>query len=164
MKTFIVLALIAISLTIFTTCGVVGLKFDRSCTGYLERAANANTIEIAQTELSTALKYIESHNLTEGYTSVWWTTPDEDLGFWYNNIKTSNKELKDLAPDASSLEKSNMLIKLRETLLDNDGGVTVPWGTSRYPHNAAWAVYFTLATLIIVGLIIWLFIWMESNQ
>ncbi len=57
-----------------------------------------------------------------------------------------------------SMEKTNLLMKLRETLLDNgDNGdnLTVPRGLSRYPNNGLWCVLTWGASLILVGLIVW---------
>jgi hypothetical protein len=129
-------------------CGysiVDAVQFDRNCEGHLKRAADANSIELAQTELQIAIDYIEKNDLDTGYTSVLYTTPDEDMGFWAKNLNQANNELLAMiATDTSTnLEKSNMLIKLRETLLDHKGGdtgdsVTVPAGTSRYPNNASY--------------------------
>ena len=127
-------------------CGysiVDSVQFDRNCGGHLKRAADANSIEMAQAELQIAIDYIESNDLDTGYTSVLYTTPDEDLGFWAKNLNQANNELLAMidTDTATNLEKSNMLIKLRETLIDHKGGdtgdsVTVPRGTSRYPNNA----------------------------
>jgi hypothetical protein len=58
----------------------------------------------------------------------------------------------------ASMEKTNLLMKLRETLLDNGGNgdkLTVPSGLSRYPNNGMWGILTWLAILIIIGLIIW---------
>jgi hypothetical protein len=120
------------------------IQFDRNCEGYLKRAAYANTIEFASKELDRALKYLENNGLTTGYTSVLYTTPDEDMGFFYTNLKQSLEELKALPPNASGLEKSNMLIKLRETILDEgkSASVTCPFGISRYPYNTIMGILF----------------------
>lgn len=144
MKYFIASLFTLVFIVVMTIQIVKSIQFNQNCGGYLERAANANTIEIAQGELSRAIKYIEENNLTSGYTSVIYKTPDEDLGFWYNNVKTSYNELLSLPEDASPLEKSNMLIKLRETLIDHgDKGdkITVPDGISRYPNNATYMFF-----------------------
>jgi hypothetical protein len=118
---------------------VLGISFTQDCGGYLERAASANTVELAKPALAAAVLYIEVKELTAGYTSILWRTPDEDVGFWYQNLKASLEELKAVKPDASPLEKSNMLMKLRETL-QTDGSegslVRVPSGISIFPHNA----------------------------
>ena len=120
------------------------IQFDRNCEGYLKRAADANNITLARGELAKALKYMESHELTNGYTSILYTTPDEDVEFWYINIKSAYEQLLKLDPEAvSDLEESNILMKLRETLCDNgkDGSsITVPSGISIYPYNVLWCV------------------------
>lgn len=129
---------------------IKNVQFNQNCGGYLERASNANSIEMAQKELSIALKYIEENELTSGYTSVIWRTPDEDIGYWYQNIKTSLEELKQLPDNTTSLEKSNMLIKLRETLIDHGekgSHLTVPDGISRYPDNAFYGSVFWIFLL-----------------
>lgn len=123
---------------------VLGVKLNQNCLGHLKRAADASTIETAELELGIALDYLEKENLTSGYTSILWKTPDEDIKFWYDNIKASKNELISLPKNSSNMEKSNMLIKLRETLLDHgDKGsesITCPDGLSRYPNNSIFAI------------------------
>lgn len=155
MKLFVAIILTIISLGIFTTVIVKSISFNQNCGGYLKRAADANTIEMAQTELKRTLDYLEENNITKGYTSVMWRTPDEDIEFWYNNIKTSYVELGGLSNTTTSLEKSNMLIKLRETLMDSrESGsyITVPEGISRFPNNLMWGILMWVAVLIMIGL------------
>ena len=122
---------------------VKSVKFNQQCGGYLEQAANANTVELAKERLDIAIKYIEDHNLTTGYTSVLWKTEDENLEFWYRNIKACRNELEE-AMDLSQLEKSNVLMKVRESLKESKGEngdkVIIPAGISRYPHNLAWGI------------------------
>ena len=140
---------------------VKGITFNQECGGYLSRAANANTVDLAKTELKRATDYLEQRDLTEGYTSVLWKTPDEDIGFWYSNLKASLDELEATAPDATPLERSNVLMKLRETLMtsSSEGGssVTVPDGISVYPSNTlffcwAWASIGAAALCIVAAL------------
>lgn len=157
MKT-IIFILSLLTFTIITTTAIVkSVKFDRNCSGYLERAANANSVDLAKAELLTAIEYIERNNLTSGYTSIIYTTPDEDLGFWYTNIKTSYNELNNLSDSASSLEKSNVLIKLRETLMDqgtSSSEVTIPSGTSFYPNNTLWLILSIVDVLALICIIL----------
>src|SRR5574343_55334 len=150
---FICIAAIAAIVSIFSTAIVKSIQFNQNCGGYLDRAASANTVELARQELKIALDYIEQNNLTKGYTSALWRTPDEDLGFWYSNIKTAYTELCNLPANSSSLEKSNMLIKLRETLTDQgEKGthLTIPLGITRYPNNLLWGVALWACTLLIL--------------
>lgn len=165
MKTRITFIAIALSFIAFLiVCGyavVDAVQFDRNCEGHLKRAADANSIEMAQAELQIAIDYIEAEDLDTGYTSIFYTTPDEDMGYWANNLREANNELKDMisADTSSNLEKSNMLIKLRETLLDHKGGdsgdqVTVPGGVSRYPNNATYMWLLLATTFSCVGFFI----------
>lgn len=128
------------------------VQFDQNVGGYLKRAADANTIELAKENLSVALKSIKESGMTQGYTSLLWRTPDEDVGFWFQNLSASLKELESARPEATQLEKSNLLIKLRETLLDSgkQGGVevTAPDGISIYPRNTLYALWGWLSIIL----------------
>lgn len=117
---------------------VAGVQFDRQCGGHLKRAADANTVELAKQELQFSLDYLEREQMTSGYTSLLYQTPNEDIGFWYGNLKASMAELNQITPESSLLEKSNVLLKLRETLLDggkNGESLTAPAGIAVYPYN-----------------------------
>ena len=130
---------------------VKSIQFDQQCGGYLKRAADANTVEMAKDQLKISIDYIEINNLTNGYTSVLYNTPDEDLGFWYKNITNSYKELVNIPDSASALLKSNMLMKLRETLLDKGkkgDDINLPNGISRYPHNLLFGIMFWFSILL----------------
>ncbi len=150
--------LLIVSLIVPTIVTVKSVKFSQECTGYLKQAADANTVELALERVDLALNYIESHNLTSGYTSVLWRTEDENIEYWYRNIKACREELENNI-EASSLEKSNVLMKVRETLTDEgEKGteLTVPRGLSRYPYNLLFGILqiiscilFFIATVII---------------
>lgn len=155
MKVFIATVLAILALAIFATRITKNVSMNQNCTGYLKRAADANTVETAKEQLQKSIQYLESNNLTKGYTSVLWQTPDEDIEFWYKNLKASESELMKVDSTTSSMEKTNLLMKLRETLLDNGDKLTVPNGLSRYPNNGMWGILTCLAMLIIIGLTIW---------
>ncbi len=156
MKKTLSFLLIICSIAIFGTRISKNITFKQNVKGYLKRAADANTVELANAELTRVIDYLEANNLTSGYTSVMWETPDEDIDFWYRNLKASQNELQNLGT-ASALEKTNVLIKLRETLLDvgERTKVTVPEGLHVYPNNKLWAGLTTFAfSAISVGLIL----------
>lgn len=146
-------------LGVYTTRIIVGVQFNRNCTGYLIRAANANTVETALVELQKATSYLENHNMTEGYTSLVYNTPDEDVEFWYNNLKQSEKELLKVDSSTTALEKTNLLMKLRETLMENSAEsgdiLTKPAGISAYPDNWLWFILMSAGFFIIAGIIIY---------
>jgi hypothetical protein len=130
---------------------VASIQWDRAVGGHLKRAADANSVELAKQELEVVVKYLDEHNIKTGYTSVFWTTPDEDVGFWYTNITTCLNQLKALPEHATQGEKDMVLMKLRQTLLDHKGGhetVTEPSGIHLFPSNGAFAGVFAVTLMV----------------
>jgi hypothetical protein len=139
------------------------VQFDRACGGHIKRAGDANTVEMATEEMKVVIKYLEENKMTEGYTSVLYNTPDEDIGFWHKNLKSSLEELEKVQPETTQLERSNILLKLRQTLLDHTQSgekVTAPDGISVYPNNPVY--FFGLALFILLAGFGVILIWMYS--
>lgn len=133
------------------------VEFEQNCTGYLKQAADANTIELAIDRLDKAIEYAESKNWTDGYTSILWKTEDENIGFWYKNLKSSRVELEK-ALCSSQMEQTNVLMKLRETLTESgkDGTyITYPCGLWKYPKNLEFALFSWFINLLLVG--VWIY-------
>lgn len=150
MKTKILKVLVLTISIVFTLC-VSGIQvvnyinFQQDCSGHLERAANANSVELAEKELAIAIQYLEKHNMTKGYTSILWRTPDEDIEYFYSNLVSAHRELSSISRNATLLENSNLLMKLRETLTKNAGGdrgdiLIIPAGLYKFPHNMMWCI------------------------
>jgi len=145
----------AIALIFLGTCAVKRIHFKQDCSGYLKQAADANTPELALDRLNRAIDYVEAHGLTSGYTSVLWRTEDQNVGFWYMNLKACQSELEGCL-DGTQLEKSNVLMKVRESLTeDGDHGtqLTIPSNIVFYPDNAFYLFARGICYLI---LLIWL--------
>lgn len=126
------------------------IQFSQNCAGYLLQAADANTVELASERLGKALEYIESKGWTEGYTSILWRTEDENVGFWYTNLKASLQELESVK-ESSQLEQTNVLMKLRETLLESgEKGdyLTFPMGLWKYPHNVLYGIFAWIVNIL----------------
>jgi len=140
-KIFLILSIIFTLIFIpFMTMAIIkSVQFGFNCEAYIKRAADANTIEMAKAELAKAIEYAEENDLTEGIVSIFLKNPKNDLEFWYNNMKAAYEELEELPEDSTPLEKTNVLMKLRESLTDNDSSngttVTMPEGISLYPNN-----------------------------
>ena len=155
----IIIALI-ISLIVPTICIVKSVQFNQACGGYLKQAADANTPELAMERLNKALDYIESNNLTTGYTSVLWRTEDENIEFWYTNLKATQKELE-ACMDKEQLEKTNVLMKVRETLTDEGEkgtNLTIPPVISKYPSNTLFYILMWLSIALMIFDVIFFFI------
>ena len=171
---FIVGVLLVIIGAIVPTIVIVkNIQFDQNCEGFLKQAADANTVELASERIAKALEYIEANNLTSGYTSVLWKTEDENVEYWYNNIKACQNELK-TATNSSQLEKTNLLMKVRESLTDigkgDNGGtvITIPDGISRYPNNTFWGILRWISWIMFAAGVLLLCIifanWIEENS
>lgn len=114
---------------------VKSIQFDVACGDYLRLAADANSIDIAEKHLSTAIDYMEKNDMTSGYTKIFVYHPKNDFSLWYENLKTAQTQLlENINTDYTELEESNVLMKLRETLLDGEGYLTHPFGVS-IKHN-----------------------------
>lgn len=149
-KLFIATFLIVFSISVSVIQFKKSISIEQNCLGYLKQAANANTVEIAKDKLQKAIWYLEANNLTNGYTSIFFKTPNEDIGFWYKNLKVSEYELTKVSNTSTSLEKTNLLMKLRETILDNRDNVIFPTGLSRYPNNTMWLIINIIVIVIVL--------------
>lgn len=168
-KIFMVLALI--STLVFGAWSTVRIvkdfQFNTNCAQYIKRAADANTIEMAKEELGKAISYAKQNNLTEGIVSIFLQQPKNDVGFWYKNMTEAYNELENLPEDATSLEKTNVLMKLREALTDSkdsEVSVTIPDGISIYPENITyfwWGLISAIVSIVlwIMVLVAWLNYW-----
>ena len=108
---------------------VAGMSFDANCGDYLRLAADANNIDTAEERITTAIEYLEEKGLTSGHTKIINYYPKNDIGMWYDNLKTAQTQLQEIqSREYTELEESNMLMKLRETILDDDGHLTAPLG------------------------------------
>jgi len=141
------------------------LRFDQDIGGHMERAASANTIPIAIEEMKIVVKNMEARGYTEGTTSIVysWRTPDEDIGFWYQNMKASLTELEAVPPNADQYTTSNVLMKLERTLEARSGEgskIVVPPGITRYPNNLIYGIVFWV--LLIICMVSALF-WTSNN-
>lgn len=138
--------------------GVNEHRFDVNCEQYIKRAADASSVEVAKRELGKAIEYCENNGLTKGIVSIFFKQPKNDIGFWYENLKIAYAELDALPEDSTPLEKTNVLMRIRESLTDggeNSIYVTRPDGIANYPNNAVyfwWCILSMLAFIVFVVL------------
>ena len=68
------------------------------------------------------------------------------------------KELRSVDSSATQLERTNVLMKLRETLLDEGQGVSVtaPSGITVFPFNAAFALWGLASLVLACVFAVWL--------
>ena len=142
-KLFIIIALVGtLVFSVWATVRIVEyVDYQEEIGGHINRAKIANTVPTAIQEMRIVVRELEEHGYTSGCTCIFFNFPENDIGFWYNNLKESLQELEDLPPNASTLETSNTLLKLRETLEKAPNGITI------YPHNTAFFSWGTLSAL-----------------
>ena len=78
-------------------------------------------------------------------------------------MKEAYKELEEVPEDTSRMEKTNILMKLRETLTDEgESGVevTIPDGISIYPYNVS---YFWWSIVSFVAICIFGVLWLADE-
>lgn len=140
MKKGIILILLSLIVPIILL--VKSAQFNQDCQGYLRQCSNASSVELALDRLELAIQYIEENDLTTGYTSILWKTEADNIGYWYDNLKTCQKELEQ-AINLPQLEQTNTLMRVRESLLENgENGeyLILPNGIVKYPHNLLYAI------------------------
>lgn len=154
----LILTIACISIVIWGILRIYNaITFDQKCESYLKIAADANSIKLAEQRLAIAVEYCEENHLTSGYTSIFYKTEDDNIEAWYSNLKSSLVDLRSTPEDADQLLISNVLMKLRETLLDNDESgtkVTIPNGISIYPDNRLyfWWIIVSIIAGILAGI------------
>ena len=137
---FLTIIFILIPSISYTNAIVKDIKFNAECINYFELAADANNVVLAEKYLTKGIEYLENHNLTSGYTKVFVYKPINDIGIWYENLKAAQAQTQELATksELTDLEESNCLMKLRETLLNNEGFVNHPSLIIFHPNATSW--------------------------
>ncbi len=142
----------------------------RDVVDYLKLAADAPTLPLAERYLSTAVRNMEARRWTSGSTALIFKVPLRDLGFWYQNTKGALDAIETLiATDASltPVDRSNALVKLRETLMDGNH-LTFPEWAELAPYNA---LFFWMVVVGAVGsihsscaFVAWIARWMLAQS
>ena len=136
--------LISLSIVLFVSCLGYGtykaIVFDTQCKEYLSLAANANSIELARTNLDKAIQYIEQNQLTSGNTAFFIKGPSTDLTSWYANLKACQKEVWIMdVKKGTVLEETNLLMKLRESLM-SEGLIIIPENIALHPNQLQYMI------------------------
>lgn len=139
-KFFIVLIVIIMCLAPFPNyiySIAKSVQFGANCKDYLKLSADANSVVLAEKHLTTAINYLEENNITSGQAKFFVAYPKNDISLWYENLKTAQSQLQEMIEmgEYTELEQSNMLMKLRETLLEDSGSVTLPLAICLEPHG-----------------------------
>lgn len=118
-------------------------EFDRFCSSYLRRAVQASTIELATKDLEITIRNLEFRGMTEGYTSILYKTPNEDVEFMYLNLKATLRDLENVPQTLTALEKDTILFNFREKIQ----AMKYPEGISIFPNNTLWFWFLMMSLL-----------------
>lgn len=143
---------------LFVSCGK-SISYEKDVESHLEAAANAQTVEIATSELDIAIRNIEARGLTTGQTGILYNNQQNDIGFWYRNVKAARTTISELPTGADALTKSNTLMRMREGLQRHNGdgdSVIQPDNISLYPNQWMAAFGGLSALLAAIFLCVWL--------
>lgn len=145
-------------------CGLAIIETDRNfkenCVDHLTKATNTDSVETAKEELEKAIFFVETKNLTQGNTSIFLNKPENDIGYWYENLKSCYKDLEILPENLNPSEKRNALMKLRKSLLDcsttNSIRVKLPKNISSYPNRLSFlGLFLFIIGVLVVHIIDW---------
>lgn len=132
---------------------IANARLEWGCIQYLKRAADASTPALALGNLDTAIAYLGRYGLTVGSTAMFFDSPEDDVGYWYANLRTLRDEISRLPADAPRLEVAAMSVRVREVILDSGSrgmSVTMPNGLATHPYNAFCLLIFCLACIAMV--------------
>ena len=152
---FLTIVCVLVPTIVYGAAIVKTIRLESRCISYFEMAADANSVKLAEKYLTSGIEYLETHDLTDGSTHIFIYKPTNDIGLWYENLKSAQYQLQDLnsKDNLTALEESNALMKLRETLLNNEGSVTHPVMISFYPAHVLWSWVLWLIWLVWIGAI-----------
>ena len=141
------------------------IRFDQQCEGHLENAAHSSQIPQALSEMEIAMSYLKANGMTDGYTSVFYNTQDENVGFWYENLKSATDELRreSVNRNITPLEQSNVLLKLDNTIKTTRGGIKMPSGISIFPHVGLYCLWGWIGAAGFSVSVLRLLIWIDFN-
>lgn len=125
--------------------------FKSECGDYLKLAGDAPTVEKASEFLNNAVGYIEHEGITSGNSAFIFHTPANDVGVWYGQLKGAQETVDRIVKNGGTqLEKDNVLMKIREVVLDQgESGVhvTKPVRITWYPNQWLMCIWWIVTFL-----------------
>lgn len=158
-----ILAIAAIAALVYFL--VSGFKLDRRyeerCGDYIDLASEAGTVELCEEYLTKVISYLEANNLTSGNTGIIRKNyPSNDLGLFYKNLNACKETLLQ-TKSLSALEKSNVLMSVKESLAD----ISTPAHISLYPNTAFHTIGVTIAIINMIAAFVYVpLLWMCAEN
>jgi hypothetical protein len=128
-------------------------RFKMGCEDWLKLASETMDIYQAKEFLAKGIKYLEHKNLTTVNSAYFLKSPSADLGLWYQRLKRGEELLAEVIRrkekgEATPLEISNTLIKLKEFLVDvkeKETVVTLPTKIWLFPNQIIFLISYLIS-------------------
>lgn len=142
----ILIGLLLVSPGVFVILGRCWMDFTatRDCLAYVDRAAHAPTLAIADEALTTAITAATERGWTSGNTGVFLDQTTNDIGFWFANLQACRADIAAAVKAGDQLTASNTLMRVRETLSRTPDSIEI------YPHNGLWLAAQAIALVLAV--------------
>ncbi len=136
--------------------GYEGIKFNTEVVEEcLNNYAKAKTAKEAKENLDKVIIILEEKGLTQGQTTIFFKTTDDDIGIWYEKLVRCRKDLAIVeAQVAENPEMADVLEMqvngMRRMETSADASIAVPQGISIYPKNKIcfwWGLISGIATI-----------------
>jgi len=131
----------------------IGGNFEDKCGKYIYRACDSIDVETARENLAKAIEYLETSNLTSGYTSKLSHSSTQEIAPWFNNLKDCHEILENLNQESTELEKEIALKKVSNSLEDFD----FPRGIKFYPVEDFYCLIFIAISGAFAIFSLWLY-------
>lgn len=141
--------------------------FDDNCNYHISEALKADgsisskSLDYSANEMRVALSYIESNNLTTGYTTISDRQQDEDLGLYYSGLKTKLAYIDGLkSKTPEELERYRLYVDMRNM---KPKELNYPAGISVFPHNTAYMIWMFIGIALLVVSIIGVVVFVDQR-
>lgn len=138
------------------TRGVLSASFSNNCGEYLAQASSSTTPEKALQDLESVIEYAEYNSMTEGFTTIAWSTPpSEDVGRWYESLTDIQEQLQGLVDDEpQDLGELSSFVALKSQQFQNMKTLIrqPPDGISIFGYNQVFFLWFVISSLGALGL------------
>lgn len=136
--------------------------FDNNFTYHINQSMSGTDPSKSYEEFVSALLYLQSHNLTSGYTTIVIRSPSEDISIFYDGIFKKfqySQKLASLPPEEIKQYQEYVVNKNLATTQ-----IKEPEGISIYPYNGIYFVWMLISILLLVLSIIGIFTFMDERN
>ena len=129
---------------------------NKNCIKYIKDTATTTDVIQAENNLSKAIEYLETNNLTKGNTGCFTKVSDDDINDWYQTLKYYQSEFQEIIKnDIESYKGAYMILNFQKEMLTSEGEVFYPEHLEIYPYQLIWTI------ILIIGIVIFVISYMS---